>query len=112
MTPHPKIAPWFFPSWIVLGVVGTWVLYFDRNVERKKKFLPIYIIGAGALFIGFVFALSGDPNVLLFMVPAVVLICFLILRMIQICSACGRTITDGMMLTRADYCSKCGARLE
>src|ERR1035437_7601547 len=31
---------------------------------------------------------------------------------LEFCSGCGRTIHTGMWFTRAEYCSKCGARLE
>jgi hypothetical protein len=112
MRPHPEITPWFFTTWIVLGIADLLFLYLDRNVARKKRLLPFFIIGSGALFIIFVFLISGNFGVLAFMLPAVVLISFLNLRMIRVCSACGRTIHSGMWFTRAEYCSKCGARLE
>jgi hypothetical protein len=112
MRPHPEIAPWFFGTWIVLGIASVWFIYLDRNVARKKRLLPVFIIGVGVLFVIFVFLMSGDLGVLAFMVPAVVVISFLNLRMIRVCSACGRTIHSGMWFTKAEYCSKCGARLE
>jgi hypothetical protein len=112
MTPHPEVTPWFIGTWIILGIVGLWSTYFDRNVARKKRLLPFFNIGSGALFVIFVFLMSGDLRVLAFMVPAVVVICFLNLRMIRVCSACGRTIQSGMWFTKAEYCSKCGARLD
>jgi hypothetical protein len=112
MHPHPEIAPWFFATWIALGIAFVWFVYLDRNVARKKRLLPVFIIGSGALFIGFVFLMSADLRILAFMFPAVALISFLNLRMIKVCSACGRTIHSGMWFSKAEYCSKCGARLE
>jgi hypothetical protein len=112
VAPHPEITPWFFGTWIVLGILGMWSSYFDKNVTRKKRLLPIFIIGSGALFVIFVFLISGDLRVLAFTLPAVALICVLNLRMIRVCSACGRTIQSGMWFTKAEYCSKCGARLD
>src|SRR5215469_4851729 len=112
MTPHPQITPWFIGTWIVLIILGLWFTYFDPNIARKKRLLPVFIIGSGGLFIIFGFLISGDFRVLAFMIPGVVLICILNLRMIRVCSACGRTIQSGMWFTRAEYCSKCGARLE
>jgi membrane protein CcdC involved in cytochrome C biogenesis len=111
MTPHPEITPWFIATWIILGIVGVWS-NFDRNVARKKRLLPVFNIGAGALFVVFVFLISGSLALLALIVPFVVLIAFLNHRIIRVCSACGRTIHSGMWFTRADYCSKCGARLE
>jgi hypothetical protein len=112
MKPHPEIAPWFIATWIVLGIVGLWNMYLDRDVARKKRLLPVFIIGSGALFVMFVFLIRGNFRILAFMIPAVVLISLLNLRMIRVCSACGSTIQSGMWFTRAEYCSKCGARLE
>ncbi len=89
-----------------------WFVYLDRNVTRKKRLLPVFIIGSGALFVGFVFLMSGDLRILAFMLPAVALISLLNLRMIKVCSACGRTMHSGMWFTKAEYCSKCGARFE
>jgi hypothetical protein len=111
MKPHPEITPWFFATWIVLGIWGLWSTYIDKNIARKKRLLPVSIVGSGALFVIFVFLISGDLRVLAFMVPAVVLITFLNLRMIKVCPTCGRTIHSGMWFTRAEYCSKCGGRL-
>jgi len=112
MKPHPEITPWFFATWIVLGIVGLWSMYLDKDVARRKRLLPVFIISSGALFIVFVFLISGSLGILAFMIPGVVLITWLNLHMIRICSACGRTIHSGMWFTRAEYCSKCGARLE
>jgi hypothetical protein len=87
-------------------------MYLDKDVARKKRLLPVFIIGSGALFVVFGFLISGSFSILAFMIPAVVLISLLNLCMIRICSACGRTIHSGMWFARAEYCSKCGARLE
>jgi hypothetical protein len=111
MTSHPEIVPWFFGTWIVLGLLSFWFMYLDRNVARKKRLLPIFIIGSGALFVIFVFLISGSLAALAFTFPAAVLICILNLRMIKVCTSCGRTIHSGLWFAKAEYCSKCGARL-
>ncbi len=95
MRPHPEVVPLFIATWVALGIASLWFLYFDKNVVRKKRLLPISIIGSGALFVIFVFLISGDLRVMAFVVPAVVLISFLNLRMIKVCSSCGRTINSG-----------------
>ena len=112
MRPHPEIAPWFIGTWIVLAILGLWNTYLDRNIARKKRLLPVFIISSGAVFVIFVFLIMGDVKILAFMVPAVVLISLLNLRMIKVCPNCGRTIHSGMWFTRAEFCSKCGGRLE
>jgi rRNA maturation endonuclease Nob1 len=87
-------------------------MYVDKNVPRKKRLLPVFIIGTGAAFVLFVFLMTGDLHVLAFVLPAAVLISILNLRMIRVCSGCGRTIQSGMWFTRAEFCSKCGAKLD
>lgn len=87
-------------------------MFIDKNVPRKKRLLPVFIIGTGAAFVLFVFLMTGDLHVLAFVLPAVVLISLLNLRMIKVCSSCGRTIQSGIWFTKAEYCSKCGAKLE
>jgi len=112
MRPHPEVGPVFIGIWIALGIASLWFLYFDKNIARKKRLLPIFIIGSGALFAIFVFLISGDLRIMAFVVPAVVLISFLNLRTIRVCSSCGRTIKSGLWFSRAEYCAKCGAKLE
>ena len=112
MTPRPEIVPFFFGTWVILGLLGIWFMFIDRNVTRKKRLLPVFIIGTGAAFVLFVFLITGDLHVLAFVLPAAVLISFLNLRMIKVCSSCGRTIQSGVWFTKAEYCSKCGAKLE
>ena len=112
MTPHPEIMPLFIATWVVLGIAGIWLMFIDKNVPRKKQLLPVFIIGTGAAFVVFVFLITGDLHILAFVLPAAVLISFLNLRMIKVCSSCGRTIQSGMWFTKSEYCSKCGAKLE
>lgn len=111
MKPRPDILPLFIMTWVVLGIAGIWLMFVDKNVPRKKRLLPIFIIGTGAAFVAFVFLITGDLHVLAVVLPAAVLISFLNLRMIKVCSSCGRTIQSGMWFTKAEYCSKCGAKL-
>ena|SRR5215469_11930775 len=104
MTPHPEIAPLFTATWVVLGIAGIWLMFIDKNVPRKKRLLPVFIIGTGAAFVFFVFLMTGDLRLLAFVLPAAVLISFLNLRTIKVCSSCGRTIQSGMWFTKAEYC--------
>jgi uncharacterized membrane protein len=111
MTAHPEVVPWFIGTWIVLGVVGVWFQFFNRNIPQKKRLLPIFTVGSGVLFAVFVFLMIGDVRVLFFIVPAIALIIFLNLRMIKVCESCGRTVTSNVWFSKMEYCSKCGAKL-
>jgi hypothetical protein len=90
MTPHPEIWPLFIATWVVLGTAGSWLTFIDKNAPRKKRLLPVFIIGTGATFVVFVFLITRDLRVLAFVLPAAVLISLLNLRMTKVCSSCER----------------------
>jgi hypothetical protein len=112
MKPHPEITPWFIGVWIALSIVGLWITYLDKNVARKKRLLPVSIVVAGVIFVLFTFLMTGDLRMMGFVIPAVALITFLNLRQFRVCPTCGRTIHSGMWFARAQYCPKCGGRLD
>ena len=88
-------------------------MHTDKKVAHKKRLLTVFTIGAGAGWIIFCFLISGgDRNVLALMVPAAGLVCFFSLRMMKVCPSCGRIVNSGMWYTKAEYCTKCGARLD
>ena len=106
-----QIFPIFVGVWILLGLGGFWLFSVSRNVAFKRKYFPWYVGLAGVLFIGFGAAMGVHPLGMAIMVPSVVLITFLNLRATQFCDACGRTVVQQMPFSRAEFCSKCGARL-
>lgn len=112
MKAHPEITPWFIGVWIALAIVGLWVTYRDKNVARKKCLLPLFIVGTGVIFVLFTLLMTGDLRALGLVIPAVALITFLNLRQFKVCPTCGRTIHSGMWFAKAQYCPKCGGRLD
>jgi predicted RNA-binding Zn-ribbon protein involved in translation (DUF1610 family) len=111
MRAHPEVTPWFIGIWIALAIVGIWVTYLDKNVPRKKRLIPVFIVGAGVIFVVFTLLMTGDWRAMALVVPVVALITFLNLHQFKVCSTCGRTIHSGMWFARAEYCPKCGGRL-
>lgn len=111
MKAYPELFVWLVGTWVILCICSAWLLLATRNVALRNRLLPVCIWGAGFLFAGFVFLLSGELRVMLIVTPAVVLICFLNLRTMKICQACGRTVYNNVLLTKMEYCSKCGAKL-
>jgi hypothetical protein len=111
MKAHPEMFPWFFGIWIALSLVGGWLMYFDEDIARKKRLLPVFTIGTGIIFLVFTFLMMPTMNVMALAVPSVALITWLNLRNIRVCSTCGKTIHTGVGFTKAEYCPKCGARL-
>ena len=111
MSTHPELGHWFFGTWIILMFVGFCLFYLSKNVARKKRLLPIFIIGTGILFVCFAFLITGPSNITFLMIPVAALIVFLNLRMIKVCEACGLVYTRDMFSKMA-YCPKCGAKLQ
>lgn len=109
---HRSFFPAFFIIWILLGL--GWFLFFtfNKNSTLKKRLLPVFIIGTGILFIGFVTVMTHQLKPLLFLVPTTALICYLNLRNINICDSCGCTVYSTVHFMKAAYCSKCGAKLK
>ena len=112
MSGHFELYPWFLGTWIILVIVGFCLFYLCKNVARKKRLLPIFVVGTGILFATFVFVMTGPSNEMFVMIPVVALIIFLNLRMIKVCEACGRTVFTSDMFYKMEYCPKCGAKLQ
>lgn len=109
---HPEVFPWFMGTWAVLGVISSWLFFLSKNISLKKRLLPIFNIGTGILFVGFVFLMTGQPRIMLFVIPAVIVISILNHRMIRVCDSCGRTVTNNVWFSKMEFCSKCGAKLQ
>jgi hypothetical protein len=106
------LVPAFFVLWAVLGVGSALFFWLNRDAALKRKVFPPLMIGAGVIFIGFIW-LTGAPTQFLFIaIPAVVLISFLNIRGMKFCDSCGRTIHSQNPFSPAEFCSKCGAKLQ
>ena len=106
------IFPIFFIFWIALGVAGSILFYFNKNVHFKKKYFRWYVILAGVLFTLFVGIGESWQVVLFFILPSVSLITFLNIKNTTFCDNCGRTIFNNAWFSKAEYCAKCGAKLK
>ncbi len=102
----------FFATWVLLGIAGFYLFYLGNDVAFKRKWFPRWIALIGVLFVLFI-ALTGFPmQMLLFAIPAILLISFVNIRQTRFCSSCGRMLWDSTPFSRPDFCSKCGAKLE
>jgi hypothetical protein len=101
----------FMAIWISLGIAVA-LFYWKAAVATKRKWHPWLLIGSGALFVGFAYAMVRQAFMLLFMLPAVVLIQFLNYMLTKFCSRCGATLIQSPPWTRMHFCQKCGAALD
>ncbi len=74
MSAHPEIVPWFMGTWILVGILSFGLGFISRKISFKKKLIPIMNFGTGILFAGFVYFITGQAKILLFVLPAVILI--------------------------------------
>jgi hypothetical protein len=106
-----------FIFWIALGIIGTILFYFSKNVQFKKKYFRWYIILIGVLFTFWIGVSEPWLVVLFFILPAVSLISFLNIKYTIFCDNCGRTVYNNPWLSnpwfsKVEYCAKCGAKLK
>lgn len=111
MRPRPELFPLFAATWVALGFAAFWFLVVGKNIARKKRLLPVFNVGTGALFVVFTLLIMGDLRVMAFVAPATVLIVFLNQRILRVCDSCGRVIQSWMPFYRVKFCSGCGAKI-
>lgn len=104
----------FTVPWAILGLSSFLFFHFNRNAALKRRVWPAFIVTIGIIFAGFVFHVMGhqQPQVLYFMVPAIILISFLNIRTTLFCDACGKTLYRQPIFSRARFCPHCGAELK
>jgi hypothetical protein len=107
-----EIFPIFFGTWVVLGLVSFFIFFIGKNAELKRKLWPPFVIGAGVLFIFFVYLMGFDGKIMYMMVPAVILITILNLRATKFCDSCGKSIINQNLFVKPEFCSKCGSKLK
>lgn len=107
-----EIFPIFFGTWIVLGVIGGVIFFVGKDAKLKRKLWPPFVIGTSILFIFFVYLMGFGGEVMYIMVPAVILITFLNLRSTKFCDSCGKTVINQNIISKSEFCSKCGSKLK
>ncbi len=103
--------PWFVPLWFGLGLAG-WVAFgLTRNAAWKRRWWPVYSVGAGAVFVVAIQALFPQDSFTFLMVPFVALIMLLNIRRARFCDECGRTVAVYQGWAPPAFCPRCDAPL-
>ena len=102
----------FATIWIVLGIVSFLLFFVSNNAKLKKKLYAPFTIGAGLLFILFLYLIVPQPAVLIVAIPMVILITVMNLKTIKFCSQCGKTIMQKSVFSKAKHCPKCGVEMD
>lgn len=111
MTPE-EISPIFISVWIVLMIISFVIFFLGKDAQLKRKLFKPFVIGAGILFLGFVYSMGVELKVFYFMVPLVILISYLNIRFTKFCNSCGKIVINQMFLIPTKFCSKCGEKLQ
>src|SRR5688500_17544777 len=108
----------FVGTWITLGVVG-FLVSRRMNAAAKRRWMPRGVILAGVLFVFCSAALAvlesrswSSLGILIFVIPAIILISYLNIKFTEFCDKCGATLYSYNWLAPMRFCSKCGAELE
>jgi hypothetical protein len=110
---EPTALFWIFMViWVCLGGAAWWFFFRSSDVALKQRVMRWGAVGTSLLFIGFALAITREPWMLLFLVPAVALISFLNIKLSKFCASCGATLYNYNWFVRMRYCSRCGASLE
>ena len=107
-----QIFPYFFAVWLVLGALGFYFFYLNKNAAFKRKYFPWFMVFTGGLFLVFMSLTGMPPRSYFLAVPAIVLISFLNIWGTRFCSSCGRTIFSQGLGGRPEFCSSCGAKID
>jgi len=107
-----EIFPIFFGTWVTLGIISFVIFFLGKDVQLKRKLWKPFVIGTGALFIGFAYLMGFGGEVFFIMVPAVILTTFLNIRATKFCDSCGKITINQNFLVKPEFCSKCGDKLK
>jgi hypothetical protein len=100
---------------VSLGIAGWWaqrLMASNRSAAAKKRLVPATMFLSGSLFVATV-AVMGAPLWLVFVIAVIVLVTGVIHnRTARFCNACGLSSFNDSRLNGAEFCPRCGAKLE
>jgi hypothetical protein len=104
------LLPVALTLWVVLAIASTAFFHLIRDAKLKQAVFPFAAIGAGLLFLGFLFFIA-PLGVVAAAVPFVVLVTWIRLRSIRFCMSCGKTSLGQNVIFPSKFCPSCGAQL-
>jgi hypothetical protein len=111
MNEADQVFPYFFATWVVLGLISFAFFQFNKDADLKRKVWPVVVVGTGVLFVTFVWLMGFRGGEMYVVVPAITLITALNLRAVKFCDSCGATLYYGNLFVKMEYCPKCGSKL-
>jgi len=110
VTESKEIFTIFFITWIVLGI-ASWIFFtFYKNIPRKRKLLPPFLIFVGILFLFFMYLMRAPVQFYWIAVPGIIIITAGNMYSIRFCDSCGK-VFNKFPFSKIKYCAKCGAEI-
>ena len=92
---------------IVLGVVNS-VLLLHGSIAIKRLWHPRLVIFIGVCMVALAYIQAPIPKTLYFSIPAYAVICWVYLRCVAFCPACGKEVYRLSGLTKGRFSCRCG----
>jgi hypothetical protein len=109
---NPLDSPWVFvTAGVAIGVGAAHFFCGRRDVALKRAIFPWFVVSAGTLFILYAALATGVPWVLVTLMPAVALLCWLNVRLVRFCDGCGTLLYKHIWFIPTRSCYRCGAPL-
>ena len=105
------ILPIFVAIWIILCILSLFIFTVNNNASLKRKLWPVFLIGGGILMLVFTYITDSHGNALYFAVPALILVVSINIYRTKFCDACGKTNYGTHLLSKPNFCAKCGEKL-
>src|SRR5262245_56331922 len=107
---HQQYFVPFVAVWAVLGIGGTVALALLRDPAIKRVVQLGLVAFSGAVFVAFVWLVSGSVRSLAFSGVAVSLVILGNVYLVRVCYSCA-ALVQPRYLVPPKFCSKCGAPL-
>lgn len=110
--PWPALAGGLLVGMVISGLWANRLMASNRSVAAKKRLVPGTMALTGSLFIAAIAAL-GAPLWLVFVGAVIVFVIGVLNKQsARFCEPCGLSSFNDSRLAGADFCPRCGAKLE
>jgi len=99
-------------TWIILGIMSFYLFQISKNYSFKTKYFKYFLILTTILFILYIGLMRIPLIILLISSVIIIIIQFLNYKNTRFCDKCGSTVLSRMLISRAEFCSKCGEKLK
>ncbi len=94
-------------TWVFLIIFSFVILFINKDALFKRELMKLYTIVFGSVLFWSIYLLGFRNQFLIFALPGVILMSFLIYRSVRFCDSCGKTISNKI---KVEVCPKCGLK--